>query len=264
MKLELLQDAERPAGWWLLVGGSEQSFVDIDDPSHLEFEYVQMMGYVIDTAFPNDLPLVALHLGGGLCTVPRWLADRYPGSRQRVIEADEEVARIAKSLGPMPRIDLVIGDARPALEQTKAASVDLLVSDVYVGPETVMSLYPRPALEAARTVLRARGVYVCNLSDAAPFELAKAVAGMLRGLYEHVALLAEPAVLRGRRSGNIVLAATDGDLDVDALARRTAGGPLRVRLVVGDALDAFIGAAEPAHDEASLPRSGESGARRLR
>ncbi|HVV74440.1 MAG TPA: fused MFS/spermidine synthase [Mycobacteriales bacterium] len=264
MKLELLRDAERPAGWWLLVDGSEQSFVDIDEPSHLEFEYVQMMGDVIDTMFPGDAPLTALHLGGGLCTVPRWLADRYPGSRQRVAESDPEVARIAASLGPLPRIKVEVDDARNVLDRTRPASLDLLVSDVYAGPETVMSVYPHPALAAARTVLRPDGLYLCNLSDAAPFDLAKSVAGMLRGLYDEVALLAEPAVLRGRRSGNIVLAATDGGLDVVQLARRAVGGPLRVRLVVGGDLDAFIGSAEPAHDEAELPRSGESAGRRLR
>ncbi|MGN6473763.1 MAG: spermidine synthase [Mycobacteriales bacterium] len=264
MRLELLQDAERPAGWWLLVGGSEQSFVDIDDPSHLEFEYVQMIGDVIETAFYDDSPIVALHLGGGLCTVPRWLADRYPGSRQRVAEADEEVARIARSLGPMPRIEVVVGDAMRVLERAKAASVDLLVSDVYVGPETVMSVYPHPALVMARTVLRSSGLYVCNLSDAAPFDLAKTVGAMLRGIYDRVALLAEPAVLRGRRSGNIVFAATDGELNIEELGRRAAGGPLRVRLVTGDDLDGFIGDAEPAYDESSLPRSGESAGRRLR
>lgn len=264
MKLELLQDAERPAGWWLLVGGSEQSFVDIDDPSHLEFEYVQMMGDVIETAFYEDSALIALHLGGGLCTLPRWLADRYPGSRQRVAEADQEVARLARSLGAMPRIDVVIEDALQVLERTKAASIDLLVSDVYVGPETVMSVYPQPALVSARTVLRATGLYLCNISDAAPFELAKTVAAMLREIYDQVVLLAEPAVLRGRRSGNIVLAATDGELDLEQLGRRTASGSLRVRLVAGDDLAVFIGATEPAYDESSLPRSGESTGRRLR
>lgn len=264
MKLELLQDAERPGGWWLLVGGSEQSFVDVADPSHLEFEYVQMMGDVIETVFPDDAPLKALHLGGGLCTVPRWLADRYPGSRQRVVEADAEVARIAASLGRMPRVDVVVGDARDALERTTSASIDLLVSDVYVGPETVMSLYPQPALAAARTVLRPDGLYVCNLSDAAPFDLAKTVAGMLRGLFDNVALLAEPGVLRGRRSGNIVLAATDAELDFEELGRRVAGGTLRVRLIAEDDLDDFVGDVAPAHDEDALPRSGESAGRRLR
>jgi spermidine synthase len=264
VKLELLRDAERPAGWWLVVGGSEQSFVDLDEPSHLEFEYVQMIGYVIETAFPDDTPLRALHLGGGLCTLPRWVADRYPGSKQRVAEADAEVARIATSLRAMPQVELVVADAREALERTRRSSVDLLVSDVYVGPETVMSVYPLPALEAARAVLRREGIYVCNISDAVPFALARTVAGMLRGLYDQVVLLAEPAVLRGRRSGNLVLAAADRDLDVERLGRRAAGGPLRVRLVAGDDLDEFVLDAEPAHDEAALPRSGEAAVRRLR
>jgi spermidine synthase len=264
MKLELLQDAERPGGWWLVVGGSEQSFVDLDDPSHLEFEYVQMMGYVIETVFPDDTPLRALHLGGGLCTVPRWVADRYPGSTQRVVEADEEVAKIATSLRPMPRLDLAIGDAREALASVKRSSLDLLVSDVYVGPETVMSVYPQPALELAKRAIRSDGLYLCNISDAAPFSLARTVAGMLRDLYDAVAVQAEPGVLRGRRSGNFVLAATDAYLDTEELGRRAAMGAVKVRLIADDDLDAFIDAAEPARDETELPRSGESVGRRLR
>ncbi|HVT63649.1 MAG TPA: fused MFS/spermidine synthase [Mycobacteriales bacterium] len=264
MKLELLQDAERPGGWWLIVGGSEQSFIDLDDPSHLEFEYVQMMGYVIETVFPDDTPLRALHLGGGLCTVPRWLADRYPGSKQRVVERDEEVAKIATSLRPMPKLELVIGDARETLARMKPRSLDLLVSDVYVGPETVMSVYPQPALEMAKKTLMPDGLYVCNISDAAPFDLARTVAGMLRELYGDVVLLAEPGVLRGRRSGNFVLGATDNYLDVEELGRRAAGGPVKVRLIADDDLEAFIDGAEPAHDEDDLPRSGESVGRRLR
>lgn len=264
MKLELLQDAERPSGWWLLVGGSEQSFVDIADPAHLEFEYIQMIADVVETAFPGDGPLAALHLGGGLCTLPRWVADRYPGSRQRVAEADAEVARIARSLGPMPRVEIVVDDALRVLQHTKSRSLDLLVSDVYVGPETVMTVYPQPALAAARTALRPAGLYVCNLSDAAPFDLAKTVAATLRAIYDDVALLAEPAVLRGRRSGNVVIAATDAALDLAELGRRSVAGSVRVRLVAADDLDDFIGPFEPALDEFSLPRSGESPVRRLR
>lgn len=259
----MLQDAERPAGWWLVVGGSEQSFVDLEDPSHLEFEYVQMMADAIETVYPDDPPLDVLHLGGGLCTVPRWLADRYPGSRQRVVEADEEVAKLAKSLRPLPKLELSIGDALATLERTGAASVDLLVSDVYVGPDTVMALYPRPALVSARTVLRDEGLYVCNISDAAPFDLARTVAGMLRELYDGIAVMAQPGVLRGRRSGNFVVAATDAELDTEELGRRCAGGPTRVRLIADDDLDEFIGEIDAALVEADLPRSGESVGRRL-
>jgi hypothetical protein len=166
MRVELLRDAERERGWWLMVGASEQSFVDIDDPAHLEFEYVQLMSYVIETAYPEDLPLAALHLGGGLCTVPRWLADRYPGSTQRVAEASDEIAGLARSLDPNPPFVLDVIDAADALAGTAPASMDLLVSDVYTGPDTVLSVYPQPALAIARAALRDDGLYVCNISDA--------------------------------------------------------------------------------------------------
>lgn len=264
MKVELLRDTERPAGWWLMVDGSEQSFVDLDDPAHLEFEYVQLMSYVIETAFNEDVPLAALHLGGGLCTVPRWLGDRYPGSRQRVAETSEEIADIARSLDPDPPFQLDLVDAMDAVAQAAAGSLDLLVSDVYVGPETVLAVYPQPALLAARAALRADGVYLCNLSDAKPFDLTRTVVATLQAVFGDVVLLVEPAVLRGRRSGNIVLAASDYELDRDELGRRAAGGLVRARLLADAELGEFVTDAAVALDEKSLPQSGESVVRLLR
>jgi hypothetical protein len=258
VNVELLADAERPAGWWLMVGGSEQSFVDLDDPSHLEFEYVQMMSYVVETAFPDDLPLAALHLGGGLCTVPRWVADRYPGSKQTVAEVSDEIAAITRSLGSIARVKLVVDDALRVLDRTRAGSIDLLVCDVYNGPETETSVYPHDALASARAALRDDGLYVCNVSDAAPFGFARTVAATLRGLFAEVVVLVEPAVLRGRRSGNLVLAAADRGFDLAMLRRRAASGPLRASVLAGGDLAGFVGDATVAYSQAELPRSGES------
>jgi hypothetical protein len=81
VSVELMRDAKRDDGWWLLVDGSEQSFVDTADPQHLEFEYVQMLAHLLETLFATDEPVAALHLGGGLCTVPRWLAARHSANR---------------------------------------------------------------------------------------------------------------------------------------------------------------------------------------
>jgi spermidine synthase len=264
MRVELLRDAERPAGWWLMVGASEQSFVDIDDPSHLEFEYVQLMSYVIETAFAEDVPLASLHLGGGLCTVPRWIAERYPGSPQRIAEASAEIAGLALSLDPNPKFDLVVTDAMDELTATSQGSLDLLVSDVYTGPDTVMSVYPLPALQAAHAALQDDGLYVCNISDATPFALAKTVVATLRTVFSDVVLLVEPAVLRGRRSGNLVLAASDLALDRADLARQAASGLVRARVMVDEELDAFVGSTGAAYVESQLPPSGESNVRSLR
>jgi spermidine synthase len=257
-RTELLQDAETDNGWWLVVGGSEQSYVDLDDPTHLEFEYVQLISYVIDEVFGDDIPLDALHLGGGLCTIPRWLEVCHPGSKQRVAEASEEIGLLARSVGNLDRIDLRIEDALDALRAVRKASLDLIVSDVYSGPETVMTVYPRDVLERARSKLRADGLYVCNISDAAPFAMAKVVAATLGEVFGSTALLIEPAVLRGRRSGNVVIAGTDGVLDVDALTRRAAGGLTRARVMADEELETFVGSAESASDVEEIPASGES------
>lgn len=263
MTVELIRDANRETGWWLLVDGSEQSYVDPADPLHLEFEYVQMIGHLLDVALPGEEPVVALHLGGGLCTVPRWLAARHPGSRQRVVEHSARIARLAASLGRIPRTTVTVADARVAVSRTRRSRLDLLVCDVYEGPETVTEMFTSTVLRSAHRALRPDGLYVCNLSDAAPFALAKVVAATMGEVFSYVVLMAEPGVLRGRRSGNLVIAGADHALPVDELTRRGAANAVRFRVLASEALTAFVGSARPVTDGEELPASGESTGRRV-
>lgn len=72
-------------GYELDVDGTPQSHVDLDDPSHLHFEYVARMGAVIDRLRMPGQPLTAVHLGAGALTLPRYVEHTRPGSRQQVI-----------------------------------------------------------------------------------------------------------------------------------------------------------------------------------
>src|ERR1700709_991142 len=121
MKIDLMRDALRDEGWWLLVEGSEQSYVDTSDPLPLEFEYVQMISQVLSTAFDHDDKLTALHLGGGLLTLPRWIAARHPGSRQRVAEHSAQIAKLATSLGMPLGVRVLLNDAYAVASATKPA-----------------------------------------------------------------------------------------------------------------------------------------------
>jgi hypothetical protein len=112
-------------------------------------------------------------------------------------------------------------------------------------------------------LLRPAGVLICNLSDATPFALSQVVAATLRDVFRSVVLLAEPQVLHGRRSGNLVLAGADREIPLADLTRRTAGGAVRSRVLAGDDLVEFIGDATPAVAESDLPPSGESTGRSL-
>ena len=101
---ELLRDLDRDTGWTLMVDGAEQSYVDVEDATHLEFEYMQHIALVIDAVFDDEQPLSALHLGGGACTLPRWLAATRPGSVQTVIEASPQILEAVKPLGEVPGV----------------------------------------------------------------------------------------------------------------------------------------------------------------
>ena len=61
-------------------------------------------------------------------------------------------------------------------------------------------------------------------------------------------IVAEAAVLRGRRFGNLVLAASDRELATADLARRVAADPFPARMLDGDDLDRFVAGARPIAD----------------
>ena len=47
-----------------MLDGAESSFLDLRDPSHLDFEYHQQMDAVLAALRGESDPLRALHLGG--------------------------------------------------------------------------------------------------------------------------------------------------------------------------------------------------------
>src|ERR1700689_5738479 len=88
--VELLAGLDRPRAWMLLVDGTPQSHVDLDDPQYLEFEYIRRIGHVADLAGPAGQPLRVLHLGGGGLTLARYVAVTRPGSSQLAVEIDPQ------------------------------------------------------------------------------------------------------------------------------------------------------------------------------
>ena len=110
--------------------------------------------------------------------------------------------------------------------------------------------------EFAAAVARAldpAGSYAVNISDGPPLARARAWVTTVGSVFPHAALLADGAVLRGRRPGNLVGAAAGRELPVAGLARRVAGGSLPARLVNGPELERFAGGARPITDGSGEP-----------
>ncbi|WP_104523686.1 spermidine synthase [Blastococcus atacamensis] len=253
---ELLGDADRDGAWVLMLDGTPQSHVDLEDPAHLEFEYVRRMGHVLDLAAEPGVPLDVVHLGGGALTLPRYVAVTRPGSRQRAVEIDQPLTDLVREYLPLPRnarIRVRAADAREALQSMHPASADVVVTDVFAGARTPAHLTSVEfAAEVAR-VLRPGGVHIANVADGPPLRFARAQVATLRTAFAHVCLLAEPGTMRGRRFGNLVAVASDDELPIAALTRACARDPMPSRVVDGADLDRFVGKVPPVTDAEAQP-----------
>ncbi|MFD7413169.1 spermidine synthase [Kitasatospora purpeofusca] len=255
-RAKLLPDVDHDGGWLLTLDDTPQSYVDLGDPTHLEFEYTRRLGHLVDALDgPEGGAVDALHLGGGALTLPRYLAATRPGSRQRVVEVDGPLLDLVEQHLPWqgPGVDITaeVGDAREALAalaRTAPGSLDLVVADVFHGSRTPRHLTSVEFLRLAAAVLRPGGLYAANLADGAPLAFARAQTATLRAVFPQTCLIAEPPVLRGRRYGNILLVGSAGPLPVADLVRRLAGDIFPARLTDGPDLAAFAGRTAPVTD----------------
>jgi len=248
---ELLADADRDSCWMLLVNDTPQSHVDLDDPAHLEFEYVRRMGHVLDLAAEPGAAVDAVHLGGGALTLPRYVAVTRPGSRQRVVEFDQALTDLVREHLPLPRgarIRVRADDARVGLAALHADSADVVICDVFAGARTPGHLTSVEFAADVRRVLRPGGVYAANVADGPPLAFARGQLATLQSVFRHVCVLAEPGTMRGRRFGNLVAVASDVELPIDDYVRRCARDPMPARVVHGADLQRFVGTARPVHD----------------
>ncbi len=96
-------------------------------------------------------------------------------------------------------------------------------------------------------VLRKTGTYVVNITDLPVLAFSRVQAATVRGAFPDLCIIAESGMLRGRRFGNVVLAAahSSGVLRPDALARLRPGETIPIRVIHGDAVGEFIAGAHP-------------------
>jgi hypothetical protein len=250
---ELVPDPDRPQAWTLLIDGAPQSHVDLADPAYLEFAYMRQLGHLIDLAGRPGAPLRVLHLGGGALTLARYVAATRPRSSQVAVEADAALIELVRRRLPLEarvraRLRVRAGDARAVLEEARPGSFDVVIGDVYAAGRTPAHLRSAEFTAAVATALDPAGSYAVNISDGPPLALARAWVPTAGTAFAHTALLGEAAVLRGRRTGNLIGVASRRELPLAGLAGRVAGGPLPVRLVHGPELDRFAAGARPITD----------------
>ncbi|MFI8927761.1 spermidine synthase [Streptomyces sp. NPDC053474] len=252
---ELLPDRDRPHAWTLLIDGAPQSHVDLDDPAHLDFEYQRRLGHIADLAAPPGAPLHVLHLGGGALTLARYVAATRPRSTQQVVERDTALVSLVRRvlpLDPQARVRVRGADAREGLAKLPDGWADLVIADVFSGARTPAHLTSVEFLGDVRRVLKPEGHYAANLADGPPLGYLRGQLATAAAVFPELALVADPAVLRGKRFGNAVLLASARPLPIAELTRRSASDPHPARVEHGRALVDFGGGAAAVTDASAV------------
>lgn len=260
--VELRPSPDSEHGVLVLVNGTESSYLDLADPAWLEFEYMQQMMAVIDVVLPAPAPLRAVHLGGAGCALPRAIDVARPGSRQLAVEIDGALAAYARAwfaLPPAPRLRLRVADARAVVEGLRPASQDVVVRDVFAGADVPAHVRTVEFAELVARSLRPGGLYLANMADYPPLLQSRSDAAALAAAFPFSAVIAEPAILRGRRYGNVVLVASAAPLPADRLERALRCLPQPVRLLVEGDVVRFRGRT-PAPVDAVRPGIGADAA----
>jgi spermidine synthase len=246
-----IQQTERAGAFLLLLDRRPQSHVDLDDPTRLEFDYVRRMGDVVDAWGVAGARLRALHVGGGAMTLARYVAHSRPTSAQVVLEPSAEVVDAVRRDLPLPArsgIKVRSVDGRTGVAAIRDDSQDLVVVDAFADGRVPGELVTAECAAAYARMLDRDGLLLLNLVDRAPFAWTRRVVAAVASALPALMVSAEPATLRARRPGNLLLVAAHSTVPVSALRARATSGTSPYQVIDGPGVRDRFGGGTPFTD----------------
>ena len=211
--IKFIRHREYP-GWTLVIDGFYHSNLDLSGPPKLNFDYAKRVAYLTDHFFPEGRPISVLHLGGGALSIPRYIEQTRPGSRQVVVEVEKDVITFVEEHFPLPsdtNIELIYADAADIrhIMEDRYLAFDLILCDVYMDylaptEESALKFY-----SALDDLLSEDGIVVINAVDALETQEAFAYKHFeySKDVFDRVAVLADVEDLENNRKTNILIVA---------------------------------------------------------
>ncbi len=258
--VEIRIDPDNANGRLLLIDGIDASYLDLDDPTYLDFSYMRRIGDVVDVGWPEGEPITAIHIGSAAGTLARYVRATRPRSKQLLFEIDDRVITLARAhlqLRSSANLKVRREDARLGLARVEDASQDLVIGDAFEGTRVPATLGSVEAAQEVDRVLRPTGIYVLNIIDSPPLGYAKAQISTLHAVFPQVAAIAEPGIMRGRRTGNVVLLASQAQLPIEQLAARALQAAVPERVLGRKECLRFAGGARVLRDSSTAARVGK-------
>ncbi|HEX6287078.1 MAG TPA: fused MFS/spermidine synthase, partial [Acidimicrobiia bacterium] len=87
------EDPANSSGRTLVLDRLRNSYVDLDDPTYLEFRYIKLIADIIEVEAAEGA-LEVVSIGGGGFTMPGYVEETRPGSTNTVLEIDSKLVDI--------------------------------------------------------------------------------------------------------------------------------------------------------------------------
>lgn len=239
-------DPAHPGGYELVLDDISHSYVDVNDPTFLEYEYVRWIAKAIDAMHPPKAPLDVVFIGGGGFTLPRWLNATRPGSRAQVLEVDGELVDFDEehlALRSSPALRISVGDARINMLDLKSDSADVIVGDAFGNRAVPWHLATTEWTDEVKRVLEPGGLYTLNVIDRLPLDLLRAETATVLNAFDNVRIVTFGAA-EHPIGGNAVLLASDR-----AIPSAAGSTSENVTTIGPQEVEAFAAGAEALRDD---------------
>jgi spermidine synthase len=227
----------------LHVNGVPSSSITLSDPQRLDFEYLDWMRRAIDVTLP-ERTLRAVHIGAAGCALARALDAARPGSKQTAIDIDGALLDFARQWFDLPRspaLSLRAADGAVEIEKFRPDTLDVVVRDAFDHDSVPPALQTDAFFASCAAALKDSGLYVANVPDAGDHRILESELAALGEHFAHLAAATEPAILKGRRRGNVVVLASNTPLDTAGLDRSLRTAATSATFLSGKSLRSRLG-----------------------
>ena len=195
------------------------SYVSLDNPLHIEYEYEQIYAEVLKWMYEPQTPFKSLSIGGGGYTFPRYMELSYPKAHIDVVEIDPAITHVVYKYLGLPRdtrIRTFNTDGRWFVMNCKE-KYDIIFTDAFNDLSIPYHLTTREFVRQLDGTLNDDGILMSNVID--NFQKGAFLPSYLRTLGEvfgerNVYLISTRPDFKNVRIATFIVVATKGNRDM--------------------------------------------------
>lgn len=232
----------------LVLDNLIHSYVSLDDPRHIEYEYERIYAEVLKWLYEGDTEFKSLTIGGGGYTFPRYMEITYPRSHIDVVEIDPEVTRVVYQHLGLPKTTKIRSfntDGRWFVMNC-SDKYDVIFTDAFNDLSIPYHLTTKEFVEQLKSIMTPDAILMSNIID--NFHKGAFLPSYMKTLMavfgdNNVHLISVSPDFENMRISTFIVIATNKPVDMrrfDSWLKTKLGDRAKSVLLTGDQVKEFL------------------------